>query len=322
MAQLIAGIWSDSPPAAEEIKDGSFRRIASDFRETIAPGGEFAPEAGRYVLFVAFGCPWASRTLAVRAIKDLEEIVEIAVAAPTLGPQGWMFEKSPDGEVGPFPLHRLYTMSDPQFSGKVTVPTLWDRRTRTIVNNESSEIVRMFNTAFNGLVGNHLDLYPVKFRPIIDQWNDYIYPNLNNGVYRAGFASKQSAYEIAVLEVFAALDRLEEHLGTHRYLAGEVCTEADWRLFVTLVRFDVAYYGAFKCNIRRLEDYDNLPNYLRELYQWPKIAGTVALDQIKAGYWALASRTPTIPMGPQLDLTRAHDRERLRGSGIASAAAA
>ena len=316
MALLIDGKWTTTPPAAEEIEAGRFQRQASLLRGTIAPGGEFPPEPGRYRLFVAYSCPWASRALVVRALKGLEEVVAVSVAAPILGAEGWTFAEGPGGEPGPFPLHRLYTAADAGYTGKVTVPTLWDSRTGKIVNNESSDIIRIFNSAFDSITGNQTDLYPVALRSEIDRWNDYIYPSLNNGVYRAGFATEQSAYEEAARDVFAALDRLEDHLDSHRYLTGGQCTEADWRLFVTLVRFDVAYHGAFKCNLRRVEDYPNLSNYLRELYQWPGIATTVRLDDIKAGYWTLASRIPTVPIGPDIDFDQPHDRERLGGAGV------
>lgn len=319
--QLYDGVWRDSPPAAEEVgADGRFRRIDSPLRDWIEdqPDAEFQPEAGRYQLWVAWGCPWAGRTLAVRALMGLEGMVDVAYALPGLTNQGWTFPEGPDGERPEkgFPLHRLYTEHDPRFTGKVTVPALWDRKTRRIVNNESSEIIRMLNSAFDRLTGNSLDLYPEELRPEIDRWNALIYPTLNNGVYRAGFAHSQEAYEEAARAVFDTLDAMEGHLERHRYLAGEYCTEADWRAFATLVRFDVAYHGAFKCNLRRIDDYPALSSYLRELYQWPGIAATVNLPEIKRGYYQLADKHHIVAIGPEIDLDAPHDRMALPGNGI------
>jgi len=315
MAGMVDGKWVATEPAAEEVKDGSFKRIDSSFRGTIG-GADFPAEAGRYHLFVSYNCPWASRTLAVHAIKGLADLISVSAAHIGLGSEGWTYDEGPRGEPGPWPLHRLYAAAVPDYTGKVTVPTLWDRQTGRIVNNESSEIIRIFNAAFDELTGNDLDLYPEDLRPEIDRWNDYIYPRLNNGVYRAGFATRQDAYEEGVGQVFEALDRLDAHLADQRYLAGEWLTEADWRLFVTLIRFDLAYHGAFKCNLRRIEDYRHLPHYLRELYQWPGIADTVRPYEIKAGYYRLASRIPTVPVGPDISFTTSHDRARLPGRGI------
>ena len=321
MAQLYNGEWRDTAPAAEEIgEDGRFRRIESPLRDWIEDevDAEFQPEAGRYQLWVAWGCPWASRALAVRVLKGLEDAIDVAYALPGLGGQGWMFAEGPDGErpKGGYPLHRLYVEHDPHFTGKVTVPTLWDRKTRRIVNNESSEIIRMLNTAFTGIAGNSLDLYPEELHGEIDRWNELIYPTLNNGVYRAGFATTQHAYEEAANGIFETLDKMEGHLERHRYLAGEYCTEADWRAFTTLVRFDIAYFGAFKCNLRRIDDYPALSSYLRELYQWKGIAGTVNLEEIKRGYYQLADRHHIVPIGPEIDLDSPHDRMALPGKGI------
>ena len=234
-----------------------------------------------------------------------------------------MFDEDADGnpvEEG-WPLWKLYVEHDPGFTGKVTVPTLWDKKQRRIVNNESSEIIRILNAAFDAITGNRLDLYPPELRREIDRWNDLIYPGLNNGVYRAGFASTQEAYEEAARQVFHTLDVMEEQLALNRYLTGEDLTEADWRAFTTLVRFDAGYHGAFKCNLRRLEDYPALRNYLRELYQWPGIAGTVRLDLIRHGYWFLTDKHHVVAIGPELDLTTPHDREHLDGRGIVEGAA-
>lgn len=320
MAQLYDGKWLDTAPAAEEIgADGRFRRIDSPLREWVSPdpGAEFPAEAGRYHLWTAWVCPWAARTLAYRALKGLEDAIGVSYARPGLPKQGWVFDEGPDGPVeGGYPLWRLYVEHDPHFTGKVTVPTLWDKKTRRIVSNESSDIIRMMNSAFDHLTGNRLDLYPEPLRPEIERWNALIYPGLNNGVYRAGFAGTQEAYDEAVGQVFATLDAMEEHLSRHRYLAGEYCTEADWRAFTTLVRFDVGYHGAFKCNLRRIEDYPALSGYLRELYQWPGIAATVKLEEIKRNYYALTDKHQVYPIGPEVDLDAPHGREALPGRGI------
>jgi len=322
MSGMVDGKWVASMPAAEEIRGGRFVRMDSLFRNAITadPDAEYPAEAGRYHLWVAWGCPWAARTLAVRALKWLDELIPAYFALAAFdGAEGWTYDDGPDGIAeGHYPLHRIYSDAVPNYTGKVTVPTLWDSKTGTIVSNESSEIVRMFNSAFDRLTGNRLDLYPEALRPEIDRWNDYIYPRINNGVYRAGFATAQEAYDEAARELFGALDTVENHLSTRRYLAGDYCTEADWRLFATLVRFDIGYYGAFKCNLRRIEDYPALSNYLRELYQWPGIAETVDLEHIKTGYYGLRNVNPggIVPIGPLVDLTKPHDRERLAGKGI------
>jgi putative glutathione S-transferase len=326
MAQLYDGKWRDTAPAAEEIgEDGRFRRIESPLREWVSsdPDAEFPAEPGRYRLWVAWVCPWAARTLAFRVLKGLEDAISVSYARPGLPREGWVFDEGPDGErpEGGYPLHRLYVEHDPHFTGKVTVPTLWDAKQRRIVNNESSEIIRMMNSAFDGLTGNRLDFYPESLRAEIDRWNALIYPTLNNGVYRAGFASTQGAYDEAVGEVFATLDAMEDHLSRHRYLAGEWLTEADWRAFATLVRFDVGYHYAFKCNLRKIDDYPALRGYLRELYQWPGIASTVRLDLIKHGYWFLSDRHHVVAAGPELDLSTPHDRDGLPGRGAMEASA-
>lgn len=325
MAQLIDGIWRDTAPAAEEVgADGQFRRQDSQFRSLISsePGAEFPAEAGRYRLWVAAVCPWAARTTAFRVLKGLEDVIAIEWALPGLSAQGWLFPRDQQGNrvEGGFPLHRLYTVHDSQMTSKVTVPTLWDDNTGRIVNNESAQIIRMLNSAFDHITGDRQDFHPADLRDQIEHWNDVLYPGLNNGVYRAGFATSQPAYDDAVRGVFATLDAMEAHLATHRYLAGTCCTEADWRAFATLVRFDVGYHGAFKCNLRRIEDYPALRNYLRELYQWPGIAGTVLLDQIKSGYYQLADKHGLVAIGPELDLTAPHDRARLPGDGVRQAA--
>ena len=320
MSQLYDGVWRDSPPAAEEIgEDGRFRRINSPLRGWISPdpGAEFPAEAGRYHVFVAWVCPWASRVTAYRVLKELEQVVSLSASHGVIGNQGWIFQ---DDTIPPFsvphPLYRVYQAHDAHYTGKATVPTLWDKKAQRIVNNESADIIRMFNSAFDAITGNRLDLYPTELRGEIERWNAHIYPGLNNGVYRAGFASTQAAYEEAASEVFATLDAMEDQLERTRYLTGEWLTEADWRAFTTLVRFDVGYHGAFKCNLRRIQDYPALWGYLRELYQWPGIAGTVKLEEIKRNYYALTDRHGIYPLGPEIDLTTPHGRERLAGRGM------
>ncbi|MCG5239381.1 glutathione S-transferase family protein [Azospirillum doebereinerae] len=329
MPQLVNGVWVKGDIAASEIRNGAFHREPTRFRGWITPNGEADPqgeparpaEAGRYHLYVSYLCPWASRALIFRTLKGLEGVVGLSVAGPILGEDGWVYPS--DEDAGPvLPRfrhhHELYTASDPAYTGKVSVPVLWDRREGRIVNNESADIIRILNSAFDGLTGNRLDLYPAFLRADIDRWNGLIYETVNNGVYRCGFAKSQESYDAAFDALFGTLDRLEAHLSSSRYLAGEWLTEADWRLFVTLVRFDPAYHGAFKCNLRRIADYPNLSNYLRELYQWPGIAATVSVEAIKAGYYTNPAINPTliVPKGPALDLDASHDRDRLRGQGI------
>ncbi|WP_038908692.1 glutathione S-transferase family protein [Dickeya oryzae] len=319
MSGLVNGKWVDGDVAAEEIKGGAFHRQETRFRAT-----ELVPEAGRYQLFVSYLCPWASRTTIYRNLKDLGNVIALSVADPCIGEQGWEFSTPQDAgeQVAPVRyLHQLYTASDAHYTGKVSVPVLWDRKEGRIVNNESSEIIRLLNHDFNDLTGNRLDFYPTDLRAEIDHWNSLIYDNINNGVYKTGFAKTQAHYDQAVTSLFAALDTVEAHLAHHRYLVGDTLTEADWRLFVTLVRFDAAYHGAFKCNIRRLEDYPHLSGYLRELYQWPGVKDTVRLDDIKAGYYSIRWLNPTgiIAKGPHVDFERPHLRELIGPSaGIRS----
>lgn len=328
MPQLVDGKWVNDDVAATEMKQGAFHREETRFRDWITPDGSpgpegqagFAAEAGRYQLFVSYLCPWASRTLAMRNLKSLEDVISISISEPAIGENGWEYAEPQDAgdTLGPISFqHQLYTASEPHYTGKVSVPVLWDRKLGRIVNNESADIIRMMNTAFDAISGNRLDFYPEPLRAEIDGWNALIYDTVNNGVYRAGFAKTQYAYEQAVAAVFATLDRLEVHLDTHRYVAGAWMTEADIRLFVTLIRFDAAYHGAFKCNIRMLKDYPNLWAYTRELCQLPGIAETVRIDDIKRGYYSIAHINPTriVPMGPALDYGAPHGRERLSGSG-------
>ena len=332
MPQLVDGKWEKGDVAASEMKNGAFHREPTSFRNWITADGSPGPdgqaalpaEAGRYQLFVAYICPWASRTLMMRNLKGLQDIVSVSIAEPQLGENGWTYAEPQDAghRVGEIRYqHQLYTASDPHYTGKVSVPVLWDRKEGRIVNNESADIIRILNTAFNDLTGNHLDFYPESLRPEIERWNAPIYETVNNGVYRAGFAKMQSAYEEAVTSLFETLEKLETHLSANRYVAGTRLTEADIRLFVTLIRFDAAYHGAFKCNLKRIEDYPSLSNYLRELYQWPGIGETVRIDHIKRGYYSITHINPTqiVPLGPLQDFERPHDRNRLEGNGVVSA---
>ena len=260
-------------------------------------------------------CPWAHRTLIFRRLKGLEDMISLSAVNAYMGDEGWTFDEGddviPDAVNHKARLHEVYTEADPEYSGRVTVPVLWDKQRSTIVSNESSEIIRMFNSAFDDIGATPGDYYPEPLRDEIDALNDFIYPKINNGVYRAGFATTQEAYEEAVRDVFAALDELEERLARQRYLTGPTITEADWRLFTTLVRFDAVYVGHFKCNVRRIVDYPNLWAYVRDLYQQPGIGETVKLDHIKRHYYAsheTINPTRVIPIGPEIDFEEPHGR--------------
>ncbi len=322
MGVLIDGVWRDEELPAEVGRSGEFRRADSRFRERITADGSsgFKAEAGRYHLYVAHGCPWAHRTLIYRALKKLEGAITVAYAIPGLKERGWTFENNPafpdctpDTVNGFRYLHQAYTASDPRYTGKVTVPTLWDRKTKRVINNESSEIIRMLNSEFNGIAGDNVDFYPPPLRGEIDRINGLVYGNVNNGVYRSGFARTQEAYETAYDALFATLDELEARLGRQRYLVGRQITEADWRLFPTLVRFDVAYFSLFKCNKQRIADYPNLLNYMRELYQVPGVAATVKPRYYVINYWSIKRVNPTgiIPKGTPVDFGQSHNRARL-----------
>ncbi len=291
------------------------RFTPSTFRETVRDeaGARFRPAAGRYHLYVMYGCPWAHRALIARALKGLEDAIAITAAHHRLGDEGWVFPLgAPEPLYGHTRLRELYAMADPGYAGRVTVPVLWDTVEETIVNNESSEIMRMLNDAFDSVAAHpEVDLYPQALRPRIDRWNERIYTAINAGAYRAGFATTQAAYEEAVHPFFAALDELESHLASHRYLVGGSPTEADWRLFPTLIRFEWVYHGLFKCNLKRLVDYPNLFAYTRELYQWPGIAPTINERHIRDGYYGSMTRlnpTGVIPAGPSVDFTAPHGR--------------
>ena len=303
---------------AETNEQGAFVRQQSAFRETVTADGSsgFKAEPGRYHLYVSYACPWASRTIILRQLKGLEDVIPMTVVDPVRDGRGWRFFDDDPDPVNAFEfVSEAYLKTDPDFGGRVTVPLLWDKQGNRAVNNESSEIIRTLNSEFNEWAENpDLDLYPEDLRPSIDQLNHRIYESINNGVYRCGFATKQHTYEEAFVELFEALDWADDILGEKRYLTGDQITEADWRFFVTLIRFDAVYVGHFKCNQRRIADYDNLSGYLRDLYQQPGIDGTVDLDHIKRHYYVThPSINPTqiVPMGPVLDLDSPPGREHL-----------
>lgn len=322
MGILINGIWSDERLAQETGKSGEFLRADSAFRDRISADGRsgFQAEPGRYHLYVTYGCPWAHRTLIYRAAKGLDEAISVSWGLPDERTYGWTLGRRPQwpecngDEVNGFTyLHQAYAAAKPGYTGKVTVPTLWDKQTKQIVNNESSEIIRMFNTEFCGIAGNETDFYPVHLRDEIDRMNAKVYANVNNGVYRCGFAQSQQAYEQAFDDVFRVFDELEALLDKQRYLCGTQITEADWRLLPTLVRFDVAYFPLFKCNRQRIADYRNLSNYMRELCQYPGIMATVKPRHYIANYYSIARLNPSgiIPKGTPVDYAAPHDRARL-----------
>ncbi len=290
MAILIDGQWHDELDYLSGDDEGRFQRQESRFRDRIETGGRFAPAAGRYHLYVSLACPWAHRTLIYRKLKGLEGLIDVTVVDPLMGPRSWHFSDAPGCQPEPHYgfdwLWQLYLKADPHFTGVPTVPVLWDRHEETIVNNESSEIIRLFNSAFDTVGGDPtVDFYPAPLRATIDALNARIYEPVNNGVYKAGFATTQAAYEEAFESLFATLDWLDAHLADHRYLCGDRLTEADWRLFPTLVRFDAVYYCHFKCNRNRLTDLPHLWRWTRELYRLPGIAATVDFDQIKRHYF-------------------------------------
>jgi glutathionyl-hydroquinone reductase len=321
MGMLVNGQWRDEDPATEVGKAGNFQRVDSVFRDRITADGSsgFAAEAGRYHLYVAYTCPWAHRTQIYLALKKLTGIISVAIAVPGLREQGWTFEDNaafpdctPDRVNGFNYLHQAYAASNPHYTGKVTVPTLWDKKTKRIVNNESSEIIRMLNAEFGALGADPTDFYPKHLRAEIDSVNAQVYANINNGVYRCGFARSQAAYDEAYDALFATLDEIEARLGRQRYLVGNQITEADWRLFPTLVRFDVAYFSLFKCNRNRIADFPNLLNYVRELYAVPGVADTVKPRYYVMGYYSITRVNPTgiIPKGTPVDFKKPHDRAR------------
>lgn len=325
MGMLVDGKWHDVWYDTDATK-GRFVRSESQFRNWVtrdgSPGptgrGGFRAEPGRYHLYVSFACPWAHRVLIYRKLKGLEDLLPLSAVNLFMGSEGWTFDPGPgvipDALHGAKRLYEIYVKADPRYSGRATVPLLWDKHENTIVSNESADLIRMLNSAFDEVGGNDLDFYPEPLRAEIDELNAYIYPRVNNGVYRAGFATTQEAYEEAANEVFEALDTLEKRLSTKRYLTGPRITEADWRLFTTLARFDPVYYGHFKCNRRRIVDYPNLSGYLRDLYQTPGVAETVNIEFYKRHYYGSHTTINPyliVPIGPEVDYGAPHDRARL-----------
>ncbi|MDY4510951.1 glutathione S-transferase family protein [Streptococcus hyovaginalis] len=315
MGLLVDGVWQDKWYDTKST-GGKFVRSQSQFRNWITkdgiagPSGKegFKAESGRYHLYISLACPWASRTLMMRKLKDLEDHISLSVVNPYMLENGWTFEEY-DGVI-PDPLfesqylYQLYLQADPNYSGRVTVPVLWDKKTQTIVSNESADIIRMFNTAFNDITGNTDDYYPESLQEAIDDINAIVYDNVNNGVYKTGFATEQSVYEKELNSLFAELNRLEELLASQEWLVGNQMTEADIRLFTTLVRFDAVYYGHFKCNLKRLVDYPNLWNYTKRIYNLPGIPETVNFDHIKTHYYGshkTINPNGIIPLGPEID---------------------
>ena len=325
MGLLVDGKWQDRWYDTDKA-GGRYIRSDAQFRNWVTPDGRAGPsgiggfkaEPGRYHLYVSLACPWANRTLIFRTLKGLENQISVSAVHWYMAENGWTFE--PAEGVIPDPinharyLHEVYTAADPVYSGRVTVPVLWDKKTNTIVSNESSEIIRMLNSAFDDVGAKPGDYYPEALRIEIDKINDRIYSNVNNGVYKSGFATTQEAYEEAVVPLFETLDWLEQRLSGQRYLLGDVLTEADWRLFTTLIRFDSVYVGHFKCNIRRLEDYPNLWAYTRELYQHETVAETINMHHIKYHYYVshtTINPSGVVPVGPELDLNMPHGREQI-----------
>ncbi|HME30824.1 MAG TPA: glutathione S-transferase family protein [Pseudolabrys sp.] len=322
MGLLVDGVWQDD---VSRTKDGHFIRPATVFRNWVMPDGTsgpsgeggFAAESRRYHLYVSLACPWAHRTIIFRKLKGLENVISLSVVSPNMGREGWTFDKSEgstgDEVNGASKLSEIYLLANPRYSGRVSVPVLWDKKRNTIVNNESPEIIRMLNSAFDAFTNVRTDYYPKNLRTKIDHLNDLIYSNINNGVYRAGFATTQAAYEQAFCNVFDTLEEIEQILSQHRYLVGNTITEADWRLFCTLIRFDAVYYSHFKCNWRRISEFPNLSNYVRDLYQVPGVAETVNIEQIKRHYYGSQRQvnpTGIVAVGPQLDFAAPHDRSR------------
>ena len=324
---LIKGRWArDFHPVHDTDEEGGFVREAAGFRNWITPDGSAGPtgesgfdaEAGRYHLYVALICPWASRTLMARKLKGLEDVVTVTVVDPRLTDRVWRFGGLKDSFAGSEAdplynseyLYELYLRARPDYTGQVTVPVLWDRKTQTIVNNESSEIIRMFNSGFGELADNRLDLYPEHLRRDIDATNRRLYHRFNNGVYRAGFATTQPAHDRAVRDVFDSMDFIERKLEGQNFLVGNLITEADIRAFVTLIRFDLAYHGLFKTNLKRAQDYPNIDAYLQRIYRLPGIAETVSPEHIKAGYYSIRALNPSgiVPRGPAIGWLGVHEQ--------------
>ncbi|MBW4964820.1 glutathione S-transferase family protein [Pseudoalteromonas sp. CR1] len=322
MGLLVNGQWQDKWYDTDS-SDGKFEREAAQLRNWITPDGSagktgeggFKAEAGRYHLYVSLACPWAHRTLIFRTLKKLDELISVSVVSPDMLANGWEFYQNNystgDALFASDYLHQVYTKNNSSYSGRVTVPVLWDKKQNKIVSNESADIIRMFNSAFNEITGNKDDYYPESLRSEIDELNALVYPNINNGVYRAGFATAKQAYEQAFDDVFNALDNVEKMLSKKRYLVGDKITEADWRLFTTLIRFDCVYVGHFKCNLRTIESYPSLSGYLRDLYQVEGVANTVDFYHIKRHYYfshTMINPTQIVPKGPKIDYLQAHGR--------------
>ncbi|MEP1448859.1 MAG: glutathione S-transferase family protein [Paraglaciecola sp.] len=318
MGLLQRGKWVDKWYDTQK-NDGEFRRQDSRFRNWLTADGEAGPngeqgfkaEKGRYHLYVSLACPWAHRTLIFRELKGLQDYIEVTVVDPIMLENGWELK---DPLYGFEYVYQLYLKADPSYEGRVTVPVLWDKQTQTIVSNESAEIIRMFNTAFDHLTGNTTDYYPVELQETINTVNKRVYDSINNGVYLCGFATTQVAYEKAFNALFASLDWVEGILSEQRYLTGAQLTEADWRLFTTLIRFDAVYFGHFKTNRQQIADYPAISNYLRELFQFKGIADTVNFEHIKTHYYAshlTINPTGIVPVGPLQDFMQAHNREKL-----------
>jgi putative glutathione S-transferase len=325
MGLLVDGVWVDDSQDKALFQDGRFVRPRTRYHNWVTPDGSAGPEgeggfpaeAGRYHLYVSPACPWAHRTIIFRRLKELEGAISMSTVSWHMGDQGWDFDRSKgssgDEVNGKSKLSDIYLLADPRYTGRVSVPVLWDKKRRAIVNNESSEIIRMFNSAFDAFTNERTDYYPVELRGEIDRINELVYTTVNNGVYRTGFAVSQEAYEEAFRALFKTLDELEQWLSRQRYLAGNRLTEADWRLFTTLIRFDAVYVGHFKCNLRRIADYPNLSNYVRDLYQTPGVAETVSIEHIKKHYYGSQRKvnpTGIVPLGPELDFYAPHDRNR------------
>jgi putative glutathione S-transferase len=317
MGLLVKGQWQDKWYDTDST-GGHFERSAAQFRNWVTADGKagFRAEAGRYHLYVSLACPWAHRTLIFRELKGLQDMIGVTVVNPLMLEQGWPLDTGFPGATGDALygldfLYQLYLKANPEYSGRVTVPVLWDKQQQTIVSNESADIIRMFNSAFDGIGARRGDYYPEALRTEIDEVNARVYDRVNNGVYKAGFATRQSAYEDALQELFAELDWLEARLSKQRWLVGDQITEADWRLFTTLVRFDPVYVGHFKCNLRRIADYPALSHYLRDLYQQPGIGDTVNLMHIKHHYYRshpTINPSRIVPVGPLIDYSAPHNR--------------
>lgn len=325
MGLLVDGKWQDKWYDTDK-NQGRFVRSESQFRNWVTADGSAGPtgeagfkaEAGRYHLYVSHACPWANRTMIFRKLKGLEEMIDFSVVHWLMAENGWTFAEGAGVVADPIHqadfLHQIYTAADGNYSGRVTVPVLWDKQQQTIVSNESADIIRMFNSAFDELGAKPGDYYPKALREQIDALNEKIYHTVNNGVYKAGFATSQQAYEEALHPLFASLDELDRRLASQCYLLGEHLTEADWRLFTTLIRFDAVYVGHFKCNLKRIVDYPNLDAYMRELYQMEGIAETIHFDHIKGHYYqshSMINPTGVVPSGPILDLDKPHQRAQL-----------